>query len=54
MTKIGQHLAIHDRSCRTEAFFSLTMNDLSLKLHICLQNIGVGETVSQIFDIALS
>ena len=33
---------------------SLTMDDLSLKLHICFQNIAVEGTLSQIFDIALS
>ena len=33
---------------------SLTMDDLRLKLHICLQNIAVEGTVSQIFDTALS
>ena len=33
---------------------SLTMHDLSMKLHICTQNIVVEGTVSQIFNRAPS
>ena len=33
---------------------SLTMQDLSLKRHICIQDIAVAGTVSQVFNIAPS